>query len=60
MAASYPAPNDKPNDLWKRIAWNWYNLAVNDGVAGLNPPNWDDSIPSLMKKTAYYIASLSE
>lgn len=53
MTASF---NDNDANLWKKIAWNFYNYAVNKGISGLNPPSWNDNIDSLIKKSAYYTA----
>jgi hypothetical protein len=57
MAGIYPKINDRDYDLWKAIAWNWYDYAVDAGVTGLNPPSWNDRPFDLMKKTAYYTAA---
>jgi hypothetical protein len=56
--ALYPAVNDALNDLWKKIAWNTYEMAVTAGVTGLTPPNWNETTESLQRKCAYYTASV--
>jgi hypothetical protein len=56
MAASFPVWNDNARDLWRKIALNFYDVAIDLGAAGLTPPNWNDSIYDLEKKTAYFSA----
>ena len=55
--AEYPSYNDNIRSLWKKIAWNWYDIAVNRyGASGLNPPKLSDNDEILIKKTCYYSA----
>jgi hypothetical protein len=57
MAGIQPSTNDRDYDLWKKISWNAYEMAIRLGVTGLNPPNWNDREFDLMRKTAYYTAA---
>lgn len=57
----YPSPNDAtPQNLWFKVAYNWYNWAVNFGITGLRPPRWDDTEAELIKKAAYYTARMAD
>jgi hypothetical protein len=56
---TYPSINDRDFDLWKKIAWNFYEFAVASGVTGLNPPSINDTQDNLQKKVAYYSASVA-
>lgn len=46
--------------LWKKVAINWYDYAINEGVTGLTPPNWNEDKWSLLKKAVYYTARIAE
>lgn len=48
---------DTDIELWKKAAINWYDFAVNFGVAGLDPINWQDNKDTILKKFAYYTAA---
>lgn len=56
---SYPSINDSEFSLWKKIAWNLFDYATAQGVAGLNAPSINDTQETLQKKSAYYTASLA-
>jgi hypothetical protein len=51
--------HDNGPSLWLKIASNFYDLAVGEGITGLTPPNTYDSTYDLMKKVAYYTARLA-
>jgi len=59
MAGLYANSSDNISSLWKKIAWNLYNFALNSGASGLNPPSFNDNDVSLQKKIAYYTAVIS-
>jgi hypothetical protein len=54
-----PSINDNDVSLWLQIADSWYSFAIGEGVTGLNPPSVRDNKFTLMKKVAYYTASLA-
>ncbi len=54
-----PSINDRDYDYWRKIAWNFYEIALDEGVSGLEPPSWNDPQATLIKKTAYYTATLA-
>lgn len=58
MAGSYPTSTDTDFTLIRKAAWNFYDRAVTVGVTGLNPPSWNDTDDVLLKKIAYYTASI--
>lgn len=51
-----PSNVDTDVELWKKAAINWYDFAVDFGVTGLNPVNWQDNKVDLLRKLAYYSA----
>lgn len=53
-----PSINDCDANLWKKIANNWYNYAIDFGGTGLTPPSINDNIENLAKKTCYATAVL--
>lgn len=55
-----PEINDKTWNLWFKITSNLYDYAINNSLAGINPPNWNDSLMILMKKSAYISARLAD
>lgn len=59
MALS-PEINDKKWNLWFKITSNLYDYAINNGLSGLNPPNWNDPQVILMKKATYISARLAD
>lgn len=58
-SGEYPSINDRSYDLWKKIAWNWYDYAVARGISGLNAPSVNDRVFDLQKKITYYTAALA-
>lgn len=56
--ASYPSKNDRDYDLWKKIAWNYYDIAVSNGH-NVEPPSINDREFDLMKKSVEYTALIS-
>jgi len=60
MAKLYPSINDTKQVLWFKIAWNFYEWAVDNGAVGLTPPTISDPIASLQKKAAYFSAVAAE
>jgi hypothetical protein len=56
--ASYPSKNDRDYDLWKKIAWNYYYIAVNNGHS-VESPKINDGVFSLLKKIVNYTALIS-
>lgn len=59
MAGIYPSSNDREFDLLRKTAQNMYNFALSAGATGLTPPAWLDNRFDLLKKIAYYTASIS-
>lgn len=57
--AMYPEINDKVWNLWFKITNNLYDYAINSSLTDINPPNWNDSLVVLMKKSAYISARLA-
>jgi hypothetical protein len=60
MPGSFPSSSDNSVDLWRGIAWNFYNYALFHGATGLTPPNYNDSEESLARKVAYYTAAAAD
>lgn len=59
MARLYPSINDtSKNVLWFKVANNFYDWAVANGITGLTPPGFGEPYPSLQKKVVYYTAIL--
>lgn len=54
-----PSFNDRPFDLWFKIAQNYYDTAISGGASGLNPPNLNDTVDTLLKKICYYTAVMA-
>lgn len=55
-----PSVNDSNQNLWFKVAYNWYEWAVSYGITGLRPPRFDDTESELMKKAAYYTARMAD
>lgn len=54
-----PSFNDRDFNLWFKIAQNWYDHGVAQGLTGFTPPNWNDKVYDLQKKIAYYTARIA-
>lgn len=54
----YPYYGDNDPRLWLKIAQNFYEYAVAQGITGLNPPSSNDNQTNLEAKVAYYTAAL--
>lgn len=55
-----PAINDRKYDLIFKIAKNFYDHGVAQGLTGFNPPSLNDREPDLLKKVAYYTARIDD
>lgn len=60
MAGSYPDFNDRSYDLWKKIGWNFWEIANDRGATGSRSPNWNDSEFDLLKKITYDSAKAAD
>ncbi len=57
--SQYPTDKDNRFTLWLKIASNYYDRAISQGLTGLTPPSFNDDIFDLQKKVTYYTAALS-
>lgn len=58
MAAMYPAQNDERPILVFKIAQNYYDIAVANGITGLTAPIYGSREQQLWRLIAYYTAAL--
>ncbi len=59
MARLEASINDSAQQLWFKIAWNFYDWAIDNSISGLTPPRINEPVFSLQKKLVYYSAAIA-